>query len=95
MKEKARRHEVRPGITGWAQIHGRNLCVLSKKFDYVVWYVDHLSAKVDLNILILTIRKVLSRSDIGSGSGNMKNVGDLNFSERIRKNHDGIWFGLS
>ena len=53
-KEQARRHEVRPGITGWAQVHGRNLTKLSKKFEYDVWYVDHLSFALDLKILWMT-----------------------------------------
>lgn len=84
-KEQARRHEVRPGITGWAQIHGRNLCLLSKKFEYDVWYVDHLTAVTDIKILYMTIQKVLSRSDVGAGAGNMEEVDDLHFAERIRK----------
>lgn len=82
--EQARRHEVRPGITGWAQVHGRNLCLLSKKFEYDVWYVDHLSAVTDFKILMMTIQKVLSRADVGSGSENMKEVDDLHFAERLR-----------
>ena len=83
--EQARRHEVRPGITGWAQVHGRNLCLLSKKFEYDVWYVDHLSAATDLKILWLTIQKVLNRADVGAGAGNMEEVDDLHFAERLRK----------
>jgi undecaprenyl phosphate N,N'-diacetylbacillosamine 1-phosphate transferase len=61
-----RRHEVRPGITGWAQINGRNAIGWSQKFDYDVWYVDHLSFLMDLKILFLTIKKVLVREDISS-----------------------------
>lgn len=83
--EQARRHDVRPGITGWAQCHGRNLCLLSKKFEYDVWYVDNLCFKTDLNILLLTIKKVFSRSDIGTGAGNMAQVDDLHFAERLKK----------
>lgn len=83
--EQARRHEVRPGITGWAQVHGRNLCLLSKKFEYDVWYVDNLSFITDLKILGLTIKKVLTRSDVGAGAGNMQEVDDLHFAERLIK----------
>lgn len=84
-KEQGRRHEVRPGITGWAQVHGRNLCLLSKKFEYDVWYVDNLSFITDLKILGLTIKKVLTRSDVGAGAGNMQEVDDLHFAERLIK----------
>lgn len=83
--EQARRHEVRPGITGWAQVHGRNLCKLSKKFEYDVWYVDNCSLILDLKILWMTVMKVLKRSDIGEGAGNMQDVDDLGFSERSRR----------
>ncbi len=87
--EQARRHEVRPGITGWAQVHGRNLCKLSKKFEYDVWYVDHCTLATDIKILWMTVIKVLKRSDVGEGAGNMQEVDDLGFSERYwasRKN---------
>ena len=66
-KEQARRHEVRPGITGWAQVHGRNAISWTKKFELDVWYVDHVSFLIDLKIIGLTIMKVLKRSDINSG----------------------------
>ena len=82
--EQARRHEVRPGISGWAQVHGRNLLKLSKKFEYDVWYVDHCTLKTDLLIIWITIRNVLSRKDIGEGAGNMAEVDDLHFAERIK-----------
>ena len=62
--EQARRHEVRPGITGWAQCHGRNAISWAKKFRLDVWYVDHLSLKTDLNIIFTTIKKVVRRADI-------------------------------
>lgn len=65
-KEQARRHEVRPGITGWAQVNGRNAISWTKKFDLDVWYVDHCSFLLDLKILFLTIRKVLVREGISS-----------------------------
>lgn len=83
--EQARRHEVRPGITGWAQIHGRNFCKLSKKFEYDVWYVDHCTLVTDLIIVYKTIMNVLGRKDIGEGAGNMEEVDDLHFSERMKK----------
>lgn len=63
-KEQYRRHEVRPGITGWAQINGRNNISWTKKFELDVWYVDHLSFALDLKIFFLTIKKVLVREDI-------------------------------
>lgn len=81
--EQNRRHDVRPGITGWAQVHGRNLLMLSKKFEYDVWYVDHLSLWLDVKIIWITIMNVLKRSDIGEGAGNMAEVDDLHFAERI------------
>ena len=79
-----RRHEVRPGISGWAQVHGRNHCKLSKKFEYDVWYVDHCTLMTDLKIIWLTIMNVLKRSDVGEGAGDMKDVDDLHMSERMR-----------
>lgn len=62
--EQARRHEVRPGITGWAQIHGRNAISWTKKFEYDVWYVDHCSFLLDLKIVFLTVKKVFIREGI-------------------------------
>lgn len=62
--EQARRHEVRPGITGWAQINGRNAISWTKKFEYDVWYVDHCSFGLDLKIVFLTIKKVFIREGI-------------------------------
>ena len=84
--EQARRHEVRPGISGWAQVHGRNHCKLSKKFEMDVWYVDHCTFWTDLKIIWLTIKNVLKRSDVGEGGSDMKDIDDLNFHERIHKN---------
>lgn len=62
--EQARRHEVRPGITGWAQCHGRNAISWTKKFEYDVWYVDHISFWTDLKIIFLTVKKVICREGI-------------------------------
>lgn len=63
-KEQFRRHEVRPGITGWAQVNGRNNISWQKKFELDVWYVDHLSFALDMKIFFLTIKKVFMREDI-------------------------------
>lgn len=63
-KEQARRHEVRPGISGWAQCHGRNAISWTEKFKLDVWYVDHVSLKTDLTVVWMTIQKVLRRADI-------------------------------
>lgn len=65
-KQQARRHEVRPGITGWAQVNGRNAITWEQKFELDVWYVDHRSMRLDLWIMLLTVRKVLLGSDINS-----------------------------
>lgn len=65
-KEQARRHEVRPGITGWAQVNGRNAISWAKKFELDVWYVDHCSFILDLRIIVLTIKKVFVREGISS-----------------------------
>lgn len=63
-KEQARRHEVRPGITGWAQVNGRNAISWTKKFELDVWYVDHCSFLLDMRIVFLTIKKVFIREGI-------------------------------
>lgn len=65
-KEQARRHEVRPGITGWAQVNGRNAISWTKKFDLDVWYVDHCSLLLDIKILLITLRKVFIKEGISS-----------------------------
>lgn len=62
--EQMRRHDVRPGITGWAQVHGRNTIGWEERFQRDVWYVDHQSFLLDLKILILTVRKVIIRDGI-------------------------------
>ena len=67
-KEQARRHEVRPGITGWAQCHGRNAISWKKKFELDVWYVDHISFITDCKVILSTIKKVLRRDDINSAT---------------------------
>lgn len=65
-KEQMRRHDVRPGISGWAQCHGRNQISWTEKFKFDVWYVDHLSLVTDLKVIFITIKKVLFREDINS-----------------------------
>ena len=62
--EQFRRHEVRPGITGWAQVNGRNNISWKKKFELDVWYVDHMSFLLDMKIFFLTIKKVFVREGI-------------------------------
>lgn len=69
--EQNRRHNVRPGITGWAQVNGRNAISWTKKFELDVWYVDHISFLLDLKIIYLTIMKVLKKSDINSDKDNI------------------------
>ena len=64
--EQARRHEVRPGLTGWAQCHGRNAISWKEKFELDVWYVDHVSLFIDIKVIFLTIKKVLQREGINS-----------------------------
>ena len=66
--EQARRHEVRPGITGWAQCHGRNAITWTEKFKLDVWYVDNISFLTDLKVIFITIKKVLFREDINSAT---------------------------
>lgn len=64
--EQSRRHEVRPGISGWAQCHGRNAISWTEKFKLDVWYVDHISMMTDLKVIFITIKNVLMRKDINS-----------------------------
>lgn len=68
-KEQARRHEVRPGISGWAQVNGRNAISWTEKFKLDVWYVDHCSLITDLKVIFITIKKVLGREDINTTTG--------------------------
>lgn len=63
-EKQKRRHEVRPGITGWAQVNGRNAISWQQKFEYDVWYVDHVSLMLDIKILFLTLKKVFIREGI-------------------------------
>ena len=63
-EEQHRRHEVRPGISGWAQVHGRNAISWTEKFKLDVWYVDHCSLWVDIKVIFLTIKNVLTSKDI-------------------------------
>ena len=67
-KEQARRHEVRPGITGWAQCHGRNAISWQKKFELDVWYVDNISFLTDCKVILTTLKKVFGREDINSAT---------------------------
>lgn len=67
--EQIRRHEVLPGLTGWAQINGRNSITWSEKFKLDVWYVDNLSLMTDLKVIFITIKKVLGREDINTTTG--------------------------
>jgi lipopolysaccharide/colanic/teichoic acid biosynthesis glycosyltransferase len=66
--EQYRRHEVKPGITGWAQVNGRNTIGWQQKFEYDVWYVDHVNFWLDLKIIGLTIKKILIREGISSAT---------------------------
>ena len=67
--EQARRHEIRPGITGWAQCHGRNAISWGEKFKLDVWYVDHYSLLTDLEVIFITVKKVICREDINTTTG--------------------------
>lgn len=80
-----RRMEVRPGISGWAQVNGRQNLKLSKKFEYDVWYVDHCSLVTDLRIIFMTVANVLGRKDIGVGSGSMIDIDDLGFNQKFEE----------
>ena len=73
--EQARRHEVRPGITGWAQVNGRNAISWTRKFELDVWYVDHVSFFLDLRIVWMTIVNIIRRKDINSNAGKVGAVG--------------------
>lgn len=66
--EQARRHEVRPGISGWAQCHGRNAISWTEKFELDVWYVDHCTLWTDIRVIFITVKNVLMRKDINSAT---------------------------
>lgn len=66
--QQARRHEVLPGITGWAQVNGRNAISWKSKFEYDCWYVDHISFITDLKIIFLTIKKVITGDGVNAGN---------------------------
>lgn len=76
--EQRRRHEVRPGISGWAQCHGRNAISWTEKFKLDVWYVDHLSLLTDLKVIGLTIKKVLFKEDINQVGGQWATMDPFN-----------------
>lgn len=65
-EEQKKRHKVRPGITGWAQVNGRNAISWDKKFEYDVWYVEHFSFALDVKIFFMTLKKVIKRADISA-----------------------------
>ena len=77
-KEQARRHEVRPGISGWAQCHGRNAISWTEKFKLDVWYVDHVSLMTDLKVIFITIKKVLFKEDINQVGGEWATMDPFN-----------------
>jgi lipopolysaccharide/colanic/teichoic acid biosynthesis glycosyltransferase len=79
-KEQRKRHIVKPGITGWAQVHGRNLMLFSERFKHDVWYVNNLSIKVDMLIIILTFKKVLFAEGVIPGQ-DVHDVDDLGFNK--------------
>ena len=82
-----RRLEIRPGISGWAQVHGRNHLKLSKKFEYDVWYVDHCSLWIDIKIIWMTVMNVLKRSDVGAGREDWEQMDDVGFTEKMKELH--------
>ena len=78
-QEQMRRHNVRPGISGWAQVNGRNNLSWTEKFKLDVWYVDHLSFALDLKIIILTLKKVFKRESINNKETSSRNITEANF----------------
>jgi len=77
-KEQMRRHEVRPGISGWAQCHGRNAISWTEKFKLDVWYVDHVSLWTDIKVILITIKKVLFKEDINQTGGKWATMDPFN-----------------
>ena len=78
-KEQMRRHDVRPGISGWAQVNGRNNLTWKEKFELDVWYVDHISAWLDIKIILMTIRNVIKRESINNKDTASSNITEANF----------------
>lgn len=78
--EQMRRHEVRPGISGWAQCHGRNAISWTEKFKLDVWYVDHVSLMTDLKVIFITVKNVLTRKDINNEGGKSATMEPFNGS---------------
>lgn len=78
-EEQMRRHDVRPGISGWAQVNGRNTISWTEKFKLDVWYVDHISLMLDIKIILLTIKKVFMRESINNTTVSSKNITEPNF----------------
>ena len=76
--EQARRHEVRPGISGWAQCHGRNAISWTEKFKLDVWYVDNVSLLTDVKVILITIKKVLFKEDINNTSNKSSTMEGFN-----------------
>lgn len=77
-KEQHRRHDVTPGMSGWAQVNGRNNISWTKKFEYDVYYVDHISAAMDIKVFLMTIKKVLFRDDINQEGGEWATMDPFN-----------------
>ena len=77
-KEQMRRHEVRPGISGWAQCHGRNNISWTEKFNLDVWYVDHCTLWTDLRVIWITVMKVITRADINNETGTSATIEPFN-----------------
>ena len=84
-EEEKHRHDVRPGLTGLAQVNGRNHCMLSQKFKYDVTYVETLSLSLDVQILFQTILNVVKRVDVGEGASDAESIDDLGFMDKYRK----------
>ena len=78
-QEQMRRHDVRPGISGWAQVNGRNNLSWTEKFKLDVWYVDHVSFALDVKIIFMTLMKVFKRESINSIEAASKNITEANF----------------
>lgn len=80
--EQRHRHDVRPGITGWAQVNGRNMLCYSEKFKMDIWYSKNVSFVLDCKILLKTIQNVLKSKDVGEGNANDEDVDDLGWAEK-------------